>query len=134
MTSEHRGDMPAAVQIQGADGEWVEIGHVAKGGLVLGEPDVGDLQPLSPLAPHSVTVTVEDVEALRPGILAVAEAYRRAVLQMAPVLIKTFRQLIAAAESAGHRDEYVLAPPRPGRHRDRPAWQSPYGPPARRRR
>nr|WSS66759.1 hypothetical protein OG284_36675 [Streptomyces sp. NBC_01177] len=131
MTGERRGDERRLVEIKGADGEWVEIGHIAEGSLVLDEP-VADEQELPPFLPSSVTFTPEDAAMFRAVLLTAAEAYRRAFVEVAPALIKVFRQLAAAAEST--RDEYALAPPPPGRRRDRPAWQSPYGPPARRRR
>ncbi|MER5675796.1 hypothetical protein ABT081_02510 [Streptomyces sp. NPDC002238] len=131
MTIDYGEGEPSAVYLAGADGEWVEIGHVAEGGLVLGTPNAED-EPAFP-SEAAYTVTTEDVQALQAAILAVAEAYRRAYLQIVPELITTFRGVLAAVESARDLDEYALAPPRPGRRRDRPAWQSPYGPPARRR-
>lgn len=133
MTIEFGEGEQSIVYLAGADGEWVEAGILAEGGLVLGEPDADDAQmAFPPAAAHMVTD--EDVQALQAAIRAVAMAYRRAFLQIAPELITTFRGVLAAVESARDLDEYVLAPPRPGRRRDRPAWQSPYGPPARRRR
>lgn len=53
-----------------------------------------------------------------------------------PSLITTFRRAAAAA-AAQDSGAFALAPPPPARRRpplarDRPAWQSPYGPPTRR--
>lgn len=84
--------------------------------------------------PYPVTMTAEDVESLQAAFRGVVEAYRRVILQIAPGLIKTFREAFSAVESTRDPDEYALAPPHPGRRRDRPAWQSPYGPPTRHRR
>jgi hypothetical protein len=53
---------------------------------------------------------------LQPFAEAMAQAFRR----------------IAEAINAMRQDQYELAPP-PPRRRERPAWQSPYGPPRSRR-
>ncbi|MEU5036584.1 hypothetical protein AB0G48_20895 [Streptomyces rubiginosohelvolus] len=116
------------VQIQDEDGEWTPVGTMADDALVLNEPDaveVGDVKTLA-LAPVSVEVVV-DLEVLQAAWRAAAEAYVRAMLPIAAALAQTMRAAAQAAET------YAPAPP-PGRSRDRPAWQSPYGPPTRHRR
>ncbi|MDW4900635.1 hypothetical protein RB625_19690 [Streptomyces californicus] len=117
------------VQIQDDDGEWITIGIMDDGALVLNDPDavqVGDVKTLG-LAPVCVEIVV-DLEVLQAAWRAAAEAYVRAMLPIAAALGKTMR---AAAQAARDTDAYALAPPPPGRRRDRPAWQSPYGPPTR---
>ncbi|MFE5395782.1 hypothetical protein ACFQ9U_14585 [Streptomyces sp. NPDC056568] len=81
--------------------------------------------PIPPTVdPEQVRAAVEEVRtALKAWAEAVAPAIRAAA--------QAFAQLAEAARTAS-RDDYALAPPRPVR-RDRPAWQSPYGPPPRRR-
>ncbi len=55
---------------------------------------------------------------------------REAFRPMAESMIEAFKQLVQAFERLGVTAEAGSAP---GRRRDRPAWQSPYGPPRRRR-
>ncbi|MFH9215448.1 hypothetical protein [Streptomyces globisporus] len=119
------------VHIQDGDGEWTAVGTMADDALVLNEPDAveaGDVKTLA-LAPVCVEAVI-DLEVLQAAWRAAAEAYVRAMLPIAAALAETMR---AAAQAARDADAYALAPPPPGRRRDRPAWQSPYGPPTRRR-
>ncbi|MGW5928051.1 hypothetical protein ACWF2L_17645 [Streptomyces anulatus] len=116
------------VQIQDGDGGWITIGTMADDGLVLNEPDTDDTKTLA-LPPMSVEIVV-DLEALQTAFRAAAEAYVRAYAPVAAAMVKAVR---AAAQAVRDADAYALAPPPSGRRRDRPAWQSPYGPPTRRR-
>ncbi|MFJ9112990.1 hypothetical protein [Streptomyces sp. NPDC102283] len=120
------------MQIQGDEGAWVEIGTLADDGIVLDKPgtvEVGDMKTLA-LVPVSVEIVV-DLEALMAAWRAAAEAYVRTFAPVAAAMVKTMHAAVQAARDA---DAYALAPPPPGRRRDRPAWQSPYGPPTRHRR
>ncbi|NDZ63590.1 hypothetical protein [Streptomyces cyaneofuscatus] len=116
------------VHIQNEDGEWTAVGAMADNALVLNQPDTDDMQTLV-FPPVTVEIVV-DLEALQAAFRAAAEAYVRAYAPIAAAIIKTMR---AAAQAARDADSYALAPPPPGRRRDRPAWQSPYGPPTRHR-
>ncbi|MFF5495747.1 hypothetical protein [Streptomyces aquilus] len=75
--------------------------------------------PATAVDPEQLRAAGEQLgAALRAWVEAVAPAVRAAAQALA--------QVAEAARSA-QQSEYVLAPPRPAR-RDRPAWQSPYGP------
>lgn len=80
--------------------------------------------------PHAALIDAEAraviAEAMRPFIEHVTEMWRA----IEPALRGLAQQFAALAEQPRRADEYVLAPP-PAR--DRPAWQSPYGPPKRHR-
>jgi hypothetical protein len=92
-------------------GEWVPVGGVAS---VEFHPD--------PVAEPEPDLSFSDVlDVLRAVELMEA---------MAPA----FRALVAASAAArdATQDDFRLAPPGRGQ-RPRPAWQSPYGPPQRRR-
>ena len=66
------------------------------------------------------------------AVIADVSARIRASLQpFAEAMAEAFRR-VAEAVNAMRQDQYELAPP-PARRSDRPAWQSPYGPPRSRR-
>lgn len=112
------------MSIMGADGEWQEVGGIATIDI---EVDTGGVdQQLARLAARQNTErrVIEIHEALRSFMRGYAEAVRPAIEEFG-------RQLQAASQamrSAGLIDDHGKAV----RRRDRPAWQSPYGP-ARRR-
>ncbi|MZF56915.1 hypothetical protein GTX53_24305 [Streptomyces sp. SID5594] len=110
------------VWIQDGDGEWTAIGTMADDSLLLNEPDPGDMKTLT-LPPVTVEIVV-DPEAFQAALRAAAEAYVRTYVPIAAAIVENLRAAAQAAEA------YNPAPP-PGRRRDRPAWQSPYGPPTR---
>ncbi|MFE9340849.1 hypothetical protein [Streptomyces sp. NPDC007063] len=77
-------------------------------------------QPTPRVDPEAVRAAVEQMRAaMRPYVVAIAPA------------VRALARAVEAAHSA-RPDEYALAPP-PATPRDRPAWQSPYGPPRHRR-
>lgn len=59
----------------------------------------------------------------------IMRAFARAMQPIAQAAAATLRQLDEALRAAGYTPGG-----KPGRRRDRPAWQSPYGPPPRRKR
>ncbi|MFD5873732.1 hypothetical protein [Streptomyces sp. NPDC060322] len=84
-------------------------------------------QPATPpdIDPEQLRAAVEQLgKALRAWAEAVAPAVR--------AITQAFAEAAEAARTA-RQDDYALAPP-PVAPRDRPAWQSPYGPARPRRR
>lgn len=83
--------------------------------------------------PHADLVRTEAAEALRPFV----EAFHQIREQLRPTLEgwaavwRSFAEHVRRSGLAA-QDDYALAPPRPS-PKERPAWQSPYGPPPRRR-
>ncbi|AZM53316.1 hypothetical protein DMA15_12565 [Streptomyces sp. WAC 01529] len=103
---------------------------------------VGDREAPHHFAAHRAALEVladlqqQNVEVLIAALRRAAQHWADSVL---PALLATFRRAAAAAQQPG--DAFELVPPRelpppgrprPRRARDRPGWQSPYGPPARR--
>ncbi|MFF9279550.1 hypothetical protein [Streptomyces griseosporeus] len=99
---------------------------------------------LEPAAAHAAVRAAENGEPTEHAQLVAAEAraavgetvqqlgevmraFARALHPIAEAAAAVMRQLDEALRSASHTTGR-------GRHRDRPAWQSPYGPPARRKR
>jgi hypothetical protein len=70
-------------------------------------------------------LTPEQVEHVTRQLRAVTEAYRSMLATLAPAVAETCRQLHDALKSAGLLDKDGKPTTRP----DRPAWQTPYGPP-----
>ncbi|MCY0959621.1 hypothetical protein [Streptomyces sp. H27-H5] len=70
-----------------------------------------------------------DPEQLRAAVEQLGKALRAWAEAVAPVVRAAAQALAQAAEAARNArpDDYALAPP-PVAPRDRPAWQSPYGP------
>lgn len=75
--------------------------------LVHAEARAATVALLQPLA----RLVRDTFEAIRPALQAAAAALNEA--------------------AAATHEAYALAPTPPGRRRDRPAWQTPYGPPTR---
>lgn len=76
-----------------------------------------------------------DPEQLRAAVEQLGSALRAWVEAVTPAVRAMAQALARAAEAARNAcpDDYALAPP-PVAPRDRPAWQSPYGPARPRRR
>jgi hypothetical protein len=82
---------------------------------------------------HADLVRAEAAEVLRPFV----EAFQQIREQLRPAAeawAATWRAFADHIRRSGltTQDDYALAPPRPS-PKDRPAWQSPYGPAPRRR-
>lgn len=85
--------------------------------------------------PHTHLASAEATEVLDEMCGPLLRQMRDLAKAVAPVLQAigaTVRRLAEQLHNASH-EAYDLAPPRP-RPRDRPSWQSPYGPPSRRNR
>ena len=72
----------------------------------------------------SFDAAFEHIRRMREGLAAYAEAVRPRLEEIG----RTFAAMKGAARHAGLIDDHGKPAPR----RDRPAWQSPYGPPRRR--
>lgn len=107
------------LQIQDSDGEWQQVPGVI--GV-----DFGTAEPV-------VVIAFEiDDSALQARVREAHQAIRDFVEAMRPAIEEAGRWVAQAAEAlrqAGVIDEDG----KPVRRSDRPAWQSPYGPPNRRR-
>jgi hypothetical protein len=89
----------------------------------------GEWVPVSGIASIEIAAAPD---ALAERLAEVQTTLRRFVEALAPVARaygEQLAQLGAALQRAGLLDEHA----KPVRRRDRPAWQSPYGPPQRRR-
>lgn len=83
---------------------------------------------------HEVGPHTELVHAEAAAIAAaLIEPIMRSLRQAADAILPTFKAATNALAqlAAVTRDQYALAPLPDRRRRDRPAWQSPYGPPVR---
>jgi hypothetical protein len=129
-----RGTVPT-VQIMDEIGEWQEIGVLS---VDFDEYTI-DQSTITPVAAQTgPTVTWEEIR--EPIVRIEAEQERRA--QILRAYMQAFTEAAKPAVEAAGRAFAELqqamrqaAPPQaPTRRRDRPAWQSPYGPARRRRR
>ncbi|MBP5890628.1 hypothetical protein [Streptomyces scabiei] len=82
--------------------------------------------------PHAELVRAEAAEVLRPFVemMQLLRERLRPVVQAWAKAMRAAADAVRAAQNT-RPDDYVLAPP--PAPSDRPAWQSPYGPPSRRR-
>jgi hypothetical protein len=114
------------VQMMDASGEWQELGGITSIDIQMEPPEV---DPDFAQAWRDVQEYIARVHVERVRLVAAAlEAMRRAIQQVAPAAQQTGEAFQHLPEAAGCNDCGE-----PGRPRDRPAWQSPYGPAQRRR-
>jgi hypothetical protein len=118
------------VQMRDETGEWQELGGVTSIDIQLAPPVV---DPEFAPAWQDMQEYIARIQAERIQLVTSAfEAMRRAFQQLAPAVQQAVSQTREALqnlpEAAGCDDCG-----KPARPRDRPAWQSPYGPPQRRR-
>ncbi|WP_445524772.1 hypothetical protein [Streptomyces cyslabdanicus] len=107
--------MTGRLEVLGDDGEWHEVPGVASVELRQEQPE-----PWAEIADEA-SLSVAQV---RERYAAVVHAYGKAAAEAARV--------IATAARALRQAGLVNQDGRPIRRPDRPAWQSPYGPPPRR--
>lgn len=83
--------------------------------------------------PHTHLVRAEARAVLEEMCGPLRDLIRRYVEAVGPALQALGATMRRVAEQlrGARQDDYALAPPRP-KPRDRPSWQSPYGPPTRR--
>jgi hypothetical protein len=140
---------PAAAVVFAADdaGEWAEIGTVASEGLEL-QPADGDQEVEDGWQGTAPVLVIHEEFVFRTDVLAawfeelqrtraararelhqVLLAAARTVQPAMEAAARAVREVTRMLQSAGLADKDG----KPVRPQDRPAWQSPYGPPARRR-
>ncbi|MER5584082.1 hypothetical protein ABT090_20920 [Streptomyces asoensis] len=110
----------------GADpeaGGWQELGQVNSIEFQV-EPEFQ--QQWQELRDYLVRVEAERVRRAQEALAAFARAYTQTIKPAMEAAAKGLAEIQKAAQ-------HVDPPLPPGRRRDRPAWQSPYGPPQRRR-
>lgn len=121
------GGFTPTVQIMDEVGEWQEVG-VTSVEIHIEPPTIDPAfhRSWEEFREHLVRAEAERVRLARAAIEAFGRAYAEVVK---PAVEAAARSLAEFAEAVQHVDP----PLPPGRRRDRPAWQSPYGPPRRRR-
>ncbi|MFF0597894.1 hypothetical protein [Streptomyces antibioticus] len=118
--------MTARLEALGEDGEWHEIPGVTSVEL---RADIPDPPPASERTPLLQLHHTEQSRAVRDAAIAFVWAYAEAVKPVVEALARGIEAYGQALRQAGLIDQEG----RPVARRDRPAWQSPYGPPTRRR-
>ncbi|MBW5420305.1 hypothetical protein GKQ77_01800 [Streptomyces sp. BG9H] len=117
---------PTRVEIMGDDGEWHDVLGVASIELHEEQPDTA-ADPWVALAARVRATQAERDALVREAWTVFARAYveaMRPAMEQAAAAMAEFNRAVKASATA-KRDDFVL-------HTDRPAWQSPYGPPTRR--
>ncbi|MFI8191412.1 hypothetical protein ACIF8T_21755 [Streptomyces sp. NPDC085946] len=114
------------------DPEWEAVGHITSIDFHIDpqEIDPGFRQAWEEMRERLARVEAERVRRAQ----AVLEAFARAYMQAVKPAVEAAGRAIAEAAQAIQQAGLVNADGRPARRRDRPAWQSPYGPPRRGRR
>lgn len=82
--------------------------------------------------PHADLVRAEAAAVIEQALAPIRQRIADAIEALIPAMRKVAEGFQAAC-TVINQAQYALAPPpAPGRRPDRPAWQSPYGPPTRR--
>jgi hypothetical protein len=135
----------ATVSVMGEDGQWQEIGTAVSFEL---DVDTGDFQQQWQAArERMIRLHVERAERMQAAMDEFIRAFTEAMKPAAEAASRGMAEIAAAlqrpaGEAATSRQRNFRHLPEaegcnqcgpPRRPRDRPAWQSPYGPPRRRR-
>ncbi|MCX4697025.1 hypothetical protein [Streptomyces sp. NBC_01373] len=115
--------------ITGADGEWQEINGVVTVDFHIDPPPIDPEFDRAWQELHDHLARVEAERVRRAA--ALLEGLVHAFQQMAPAIEAANLGLTGLAEAV--QDDQPARPDQPLPRRDRPAWQTPYGPPRRRR-
>ncbi|WP_282084053.1 hypothetical protein [Streptomyces tendae] len=112
-----------------ADG-WEEVGYITDADFVIAPAAVATPQPTVTWDEIACFIAqIEEGRARRARLLeAFVQAFTESIETVRPRIEEAFQAIADCVQAVEH-----AAPPPPGRRRDRPAWQSPYGPPRRRR-
>lgn len=112
------------------DDSWHEVGHVTIIDFHIEPPEVDPefQQRWQELQDYLVRAAAERARLAQQVIRAFTQAFTESLETVRP-RIEEAGQAIADCANAVEQ----TAPQRPGRRHDRPAWQSPYGPPQHRR-
>ncbi|MFH8804088.1 hypothetical protein ACH4F6_31620 [Streptomyces sp. NPDC017936] len=119
----------ASVMVMDEAGEWQELGGVRSIDFHIQPPQIDPefQRTWQEFREHVARVEAERIRRAR----AVIEAFGRAYIEAVKPAAESAARALAALQEALQRD--VGTPNAPGRRDGRPAWQSPYGPPRRRR-
>ncbi|MCX4575644.1 hypothetical protein OHB41_21110 [Streptomyces sp. NBC_01571] len=107
--------MTARLEVLGDDGEWREVPGITSVQLHAEEPEQ---------VPTPLELFVEETRPLREAYVQFAKAYVEAARPIVEAAARGIEAYGCALRQAGLIDEQG----RPVTRRDRPAWQSPYGP------
>lgn len=110
------------------EGGWEEVGHITSVDFRIEPPTIDPefQRSWEEFREHMARVEAERVRRAGEAMSAFIRAYAQAVK---PAVERAQRAVAQIQEAMQHLDP----PLPPGRRHDRPAWQSPYGPPRRRR-
>lgn len=113
------------------DADWEPVGHITSVDFHIDPPAIDPEFARAWQAFHEQLARAQAERARRAQAVmeAFVRAYTEAVKPAAEAASRAFAELARAVQQAGARDDHAKPAPR----RDRPAWQTPYGPPRRRR-